>query len=175
MFKFVTQLIKFNLLCLLMLLAATCYACCCFPPLYCNKNVPPHRYDPGGVPAGAAHYDGWQVYRRRRGRALPRGAHRQEGQLQLCSIHAYTKAWCKGQRRLVAEEALDKVYSVYLVYLWVSTYSYIMLIGSWQASPWYSSPKVICSSCLLDPLLQLLNPTLKAHLHICENTTLGSV
>lgn len=45
------------------------------------KMVLFHRGDPGGVPAGAAHHDGRQVYRRRSGRALQRSAHRQEREL----------------------------------------------------------------------------------------------
>lgn len=131
------------------------------------KHVHLHRCDPGGVPAGAADYDGWPVHRRRSWRALQGGAHWQERQLQLCSFHTHIKARCKGQRRLEVEVALDEVYpplgvsfnEIPLRIIWRMTWSY----DSWQASLCCSSLKFMYLSCFFDqnwlsPLLQPLNP-----------------
>jgi len=59
------------------------------------------RCDPRRPPEGAPDHHGWPLHGRGRGRAVPRGAHRQEGQLQLRRVHPHPEARRQRQGRRV--------------------------------------------------------------------------
>ena len=73
---------------------------------YVFKNFVSHvclclRCDPRGPPERAADHHGRPLHRWGGGRAVPRGAHWQEGQLQLRRVHPHSQTWRQRQRRWI--------------------------------------------------------------------------